>query len=252
MSYVLLARRKIKRKEENSVQKSICRYADCLNHGGSIASSEELAIDPQVDAVMRSSRTFEDKIKELEKMDKADAAFVLGVIYQTGMGGVAKDEAASARWHKKAAERGNVESQYMIGTYYQGGTGLPMDLKKAAYWYGKAADNGLAEAAEALEEVEGSMWLSKTGWVSIDDVCQSGAMDCSGPIMVTSNTYINHWAGEVIEAYYVKGNGTFSRYKISISWITDRSSYRCGQIIVKGVDEVKDFTSRSFAMKRCD
>ena len=217
-----------------------------------IASSEELAIDPQVDAVMRSSRTFEGKIKELEKMDLADAAFVLGVIYQTGMGGVEKDKAASAKWYKRAAEKGNVDAQLMMGDYYTGGIGVPMDLEKAAMWYKKALENGSEEAIALLAEVEGSMWLSKTGWVSIDDVCQSGAMDCSGPIMVTSNTYINHWAGEVIEAYYVKGNGTFSRYKISISWITDKSSYRCGQIIVKGVDEVKDFTSRSFAMKRCD
>lgn len=212
----------------------------------------ELTFDPQVDAIMKSSQTIDEKIKKLQVIEKPDAALALGLIYQLGLQGAKKDKEASAKWYMKAAEKGNPKAQYMIGTYYQGGIGLPMDLEKAAYWYGEAAKNGDSEAGEALAELENYMWLNKTGWVPIDALCSAGMMNCNGPITVTSKTYINHWAGEVVEAYYIKGNNVFSRFRISITWITDKSPYRCGQIIEKRVTDIKDFTSRSFALKRCN
>src|SRR5947209_120842 len=47
-----------------------------------------------------------------------------------------------------------VAAQYLVGSYYEYGTGTPMDLAQAAQWYRKAAENGHVQAEVAL----GSMY----------------------------------------------------------------------------------------------
>ncbi len=211
--------------------------------------------DPAVNELMRSSKSINEKISGLKSFVKEgneEAALALGVIYQLGLGGASKDDVESTKWYKAAAEKGNAHAQYMLGANYAGGIGVTMDLEKAKYWYEKASENGYAEAAESLVELKKNMWLSKTGWVTIQQLCDSGVLDCSNPIMLTSKSFINHWAGQVIEAYHIKGKENFGSYKIRIEWVTDKSPYRCGQIIEKRVDDLKDFTARSLALRRCN
>lgn len=223
------------------------------------AAAAEPKPDPEVYAIMQSSRSIDAKIEALKSLatqKNADAATALGVIYQLGLGGAAKDNSKAAKWYLVGAKLGNAQAQQIMGSFYKGGLGVPMDMEKAAYWYRKALENGITEVAQDLKETEQLVWMSKSGWVPIDRVCESdvlrGMMDCSGPIMVTAKKYITHWAGEVVEAYYSKSANNFTRYKISVTWITDRSPYTCGQIIEKRLSEIKDFKTRSMAMKRCE
>jgi len=46
----------------------------------------------------------------------------------------------------QAAEKGNAQAQYDLGTLYNSGEGVPIDRQKAAHWTAKAAESGLAEA----------------------------------------------------------------------------------------------------------
>ena len=44
------------------------------------------------------------------------------------------------------AEAGNAEAQYMLGTCYENGTTVDVDMVKAAYWYTLAADGANPDA----------------------------------------------------------------------------------------------------------
>lgn len=75
----------------------------------------------------------------------ADAQFLLGQLYEAGVGR-RRDLAAAATWYRMAAEQGHRLAQYKLGLMRYGGSGVARDAAKAAEWYRKAADQGLAEA----------------------------------------------------------------------------------------------------------
>jgi len=75
----------------------------------------------------------------------ADAQFLLGQLYEAGVGRL-RDLAAAATWYRKAAEQGHRLAQYQLGLMRYGGSGVARDAAKAAEWYRKAAELGLAEA----------------------------------------------------------------------------------------------------------
>lgn len=49
-------------------------------------------------------------------------------------------------WCTKAAEKGDVRSQYILAGLYERGVGVPVSLTDALRWYRAAADSGYAEA----------------------------------------------------------------------------------------------------------
>lgn len=51
----------------------------------------------------------------------------------------------------RAAEKGNIKSQFMIGECYANGWGVNTDIKEAKYWYNKASSQGYEPAKEKLK-----------------------------------------------------------------------------------------------------
>jgi hypothetical protein len=80
---------------------------------------------------------------------RAENQYVLGSWYIAGIG-VPKDYAKASEWFRKAAVQGNPNAAYSLGTLYARGLGVPQDLAQAEYWYQKAADYGHADAQVAL------------------------------------------------------------------------------------------------------
>ena len=64
----------------------------------------------------------------------AQAALYLGYVYRRGLG-VARDDARSAAWYRRAAERGLPEAQYQLALMYELGIGVVQDPDEAARWY---------------------------------------------------------------------------------------------------------------------
>ena len=73
------------------------------------------------------------------------AQFLLGQLFEAGVGRT-QDPAAAAAWYRKAAVQGHRLAQYKLGLMYFAANGVPRDAAKAAVWYRKAAEQGLAEA----------------------------------------------------------------------------------------------------------
>ena len=96
---------------------------------------------------------FEDNLAAARKGDM-EAQFQVAENYYYGHN-VDENEAESAKWYKKAALQGHVESMMKLGQlYYIGGDGVPENDAEAKRWYKMAADAGNREAKNELKKFD--------------------------------------------------------------------------------------------------
>jgi formylglycine-generating enzyme required for sulfatase activity len=88
-------------------------------------------------------------LRSLADQGRAEAQFMLGTLYVAGKG-LPKDLSEAAKWYRKAADQGDRNAEFALGVLSSRGLGVPQDAVQAAYWYGKAADEGHAGAEYAL------------------------------------------------------------------------------------------------------
>ncbi len=74
---------------------------------------------------------------------------LLGRMYDEGRG-IPADKAEALRWYLKAAEQGYDAAQYKCAVCYKEGRGTAADPAKAFYWFGRAAGRGRADAQNQL------------------------------------------------------------------------------------------------------
>ena len=71
-----------------------------------------------------------------------EAQYVIAIFYRQGLG-VPPDMKESARWMQRAAQGGNAQAQYYIGTMYaMGEGGFPVDFKEAVRFFRLGAEQG--------------------------------------------------------------------------------------------------------------
>ena len=81
----------------------------------------------------------------LKRGNKPDQ-YGLGSFFQVGP----VDYAEAVRWFRKAAEQGDADGEYYVGSAYDSGKGVPEDKVQAVKWYHKAAEKGVAIAQYML------------------------------------------------------------------------------------------------------
>ena len=96
-------------------------------------------------------------------------------MYGTGEG-VPQDEAEAVRWVRRAAEQGNADVQYNLGTIYGAGRGVPQDDAEAARWLRLAAEQGDALAQFDL----GVMYVTGGGIPQDDAAAQPRDLSAGG------------------------------------------------------------------------
>ena len=79
----------------------------------------------------------------------ATAQFLVGTMYSSGSG-VPQSDKTAVVWYRKSAVQGNVLGQFSLGTMYEYGRGVPKSEKTAVAWYRKAATQGDTDAKAAL------------------------------------------------------------------------------------------------------
>ena len=73
-------------------------------------------------------------------------------MYRQGKG-VQQDYAEAAKWYRKAANQGDIGSQYNLGRMYRDGLGVPQNWEEAVKLYRKGADQGDAYSQHSLGEM---------------------------------------------------------------------------------------------------
>jgi uncharacterized protein len=103
-----------------------------------------------------------EKWKPLAEQGKAEAQNELGELYR-----VIGNYTEAAEWHKRAAEQGNSEGQYILCWLYRQGHGVVEDFSKAEMWCRRAAVQGHVYAQYQLG------WLHRQGYKMIQDYVES-------------------------------------------------------------------------------
>jgi TPR repeat protein len=73
----------------------------------------------------------------------------VGIFYQKGYGRNA-DYARAAQYYQIGADRGDIASQYLLGSLYERGFGVKQNYATAMKWYMKSAERGDIIAAPAM------------------------------------------------------------------------------------------------------
>lgn len=148
-------------------------------------------------------------IKELNNLGEAgniSAQIMLGALYNKG-GAVPRDDKIAAIWFGKAAEQGNAEAQYQLGSLYENSQ-LPKDYKVAAGWYHKAAQQGSAKAQARLG------WFYSRGIGVRQDINE--ALLWSGKAAFQGNADAQTWIGSIYES----GKGVPRNGHLARGWLT--------------------------------
>ena len=80
-------------------------------------------------------------LREWEPLAKQGDAFMqylVGSIYRQGQG-LPQDYKTAVKWYRLAAKQGYASAQYNLGWMYKNGDGVPQDYKTAVKWYSLAA-----------------------------------------------------------------------------------------------------------------
>lgn len=77
----------------------------------------------------------------------AESQFKLGTMSEWGLG-IAPDYREAVKWYQRAAEQGHVEAQFTLGFMYGAGQGVRQDDVRAFVWYELAAERGHESAKE--------------------------------------------------------------------------------------------------------
>ncbi|MGD0814026.1 MAG: tetratricopeptide repeat protein [Verrucomicrobiota bacterium] len=88
-------------------------------------------------------------IRQKAGQGDAVAQYILGSYYATGRG-VPRSNVEAAKWYHLSAEQGYAPAQYRLGYCYATGRGVPWDNARAAKWYRLSAEQGYAQAQYRL------------------------------------------------------------------------------------------------------
>jgi len=92
------------------------------------------------------------ELRQKAERGEAESQRLLGSFYENGSG-VKQNYATAARWYRNAAEQGDAVSQFYLASLYDNGFGVPLNHTEAASWYRRAAEQSHAEAQHNLGEM---------------------------------------------------------------------------------------------------
>jgi len=92
--------------------------------------------------------SFTDMLASAQSGDAA-SQFIIGSIYHSGQG-VPKNPGEALNWYRLAATQGNIDAQLAMGRAFQSGEGTAPNPSEAINWLNKAAAQGNVEAQLAM------------------------------------------------------------------------------------------------------
>ena len=132
------------------------------------------------------SGDFEAAATELQKKPgDPKAAYYLGLMHESGLGGLLKNYATALNWIEKSGNSGHIEAQLKAASMYELGLGAPKSARKAAGWYRRAAEKGDVTGQLHLgtmyrdgigvprDRYRASLWLGRAGEQGNADAIQA-------------------------------------------------------------------------------
>ena len=123
------------------------KFALAYNNFLPLAQKGDTEAQRQLGHLMMRCVQPEDRAQGVVWLGKAadagdtEAAYMLGTVYMNGTG-VAQDDDKAFFFVSKAAQAGKMEAQGTLGYLYSAGRGTPKDAYQAVVWTAKAAEQG--------------------------------------------------------------------------------------------------------------
>jgi len=92
-----------------------------------------------------------DAVRRQAAAGSAEARFLMGTVYDEGLG-APEDPAQAAEWFRAAAADGHVLAAHNLGNAFAAGRGVPADAAQAVTWWRTAATSGDAVTQFRLGE----------------------------------------------------------------------------------------------------
>ena len=107
-----------------------------------LCGSAKAGLQEAEDAASRGddATEYRERLALAQKGD-ANSQYIVGYMHEYGVP-VPKDVQQAAQWYRKAADQGFTKAQNRLGVLYGTGKGIPKDEQQAVKWYRKAADQG--------------------------------------------------------------------------------------------------------------
>jgi len=117
--------------------------------------ASSIATTPQAPA--GETATEAGGLRSAAEAGDAEAQFRLGTLYRLGEG-VPSDPIEAAIWYRRAAQQGHGMATYMLGyLYYRGRVDEDRDLVQAYVWFARAEELGVGDAGDWVERIESRM-----------------------------------------------------------------------------------------------
>ena len=88
-----------------------------------------------------------ETIKQTAEKGDAESQYLLGKRYLLGEG-VEKNDGVGCEWFLKAAEQGHAKAQFKVAVFYDKGAGVAKDRAWAVQWYKKATSRYMKAASQ--------------------------------------------------------------------------------------------------------
>jgi TPR repeat protein len=137
----------------------------------------------------------------------ARAQYMIGTRYTLGWG-VPQDHAKARQWYEQAATQGDAWAQFRLGLLYEHGRGVLQDYTRARQWYEQAAPQGDGFAQDLL----GTLYLNGQG------VPQDYAKARQWYEKAAAQGYAN--AQNELGLMYEQGQGVPQDYVLSYMWFS--------------------------------
>ena len=110
------------------------------------------AIAQDFDAALAAAERgdYETALREWRKLAQkgdVESQYYLGTLYERGIG-VAQNYTEAAKWYQRAAARGDADAKNNLGALYINGNGVPQDYVQAHMWFNLAAAEDNQSAKE--------------------------------------------------------------------------------------------------------
>ena len=139
----------------NELLKRVLLVCVCLFAltGHTIVEAPAIPVEPIAGSLSDAERAYtegnfakaERLYRSLAETGVTDAQFILGSMYDIGLG-VPQDYTEALKWFRMAAEQGNTKAQSKLGAMYDIGLEVPQDRMEAIKWWRLAAEQGDAFA----------------------------------------------------------------------------------------------------------
>ena len=136
----------------------------------------------------------------------SSAQYDLAKRYEWGHEEAPKDYQRALHWYRLAAENGNSDALWAMGSVYENGKGVPVDYREAMKWYSRAADGGHPGGFFMIGQFyEKGLGVSKNIDTAVEWYRQAAAR--------------KHWlAIATLAVMYEEGNGVTQDYKEAFKW----------------------------------